>query len=510
MSFSRTLAGLAALPAFILAAQPAAADTVEVVYGVYSDSEGLDPHVGSGGFADHIVTIAVFDPLIWDFDAAQPDGQRRGLRPMLAESWEIVDDLTWRLRLRQGVVFHNGAPFNAEAVKFSLERPHQPDFETGDKIIDVAIERVEIIDDYTVDVITSEPIPILPERLTRNGAFILEPGHYAGLGQDEAARQPVGTGPFKLVEWDRDRRIVLERNEDYWGRQPSFDRLVFKVVPEASTMLVEALTGEVDIAPINPDVVDQVEAAEGVRVVAGDSLLRAMIGINIEAHEALGDARVREAINWAIDTDALIDAYALGLATPSLTMVSPPYEHPDLEPFGYDPARAKELLAEAGWADGFAITMDVGHPDAFGWAEAVAFFLGEVGIEVSEVNLLSRSVWVERWSGRTLAGLHPYHWSAGENTPETDMWAVHPGRPTNSTNWVHEEWIEAYDELTRTVDPQARDRLNRRLQEILHEENPWVDLFRMPIVKAVSERVEGYHPHPSFLVEDYTAIRVVE
>jgi peptide/nickel transport system substrate-binding protein len=490
-------------------AMSAKAETVDVVYGVYADAEDLDPHSARGSIADHIVTIALFDPLIWDFDASKPEGEMSGLRPMLAESWEIVDDHTWRLHLRQGVVFHNGAPFNAEAVKFSIERPHQPGFETGDKIIDVPISHVEIIDDYTVDIVTHEPVPILPQRLTRNGAFILEPGHYADLSQDESSRMPVGTGPFKLVEWQRDQRIVLERNEDYWGKQPNFDRLVFRVVPEPATMLVEALTGEIDIAPVAADMVDEVDNTDGVHVVIGDSLVRATLIVNVDKHEALQDPRVRQAMQWAIDTQALIDAYALGRAQQSVTMVSPPYEGTGLEPYGYDPARAKELLAEAGWEDGFQIELDVAHPDAFDWAEAAAFFLGEVGIEITQINMLARSVFVERNNEGTL-NLHAHHWSAGENTPETDMWATHPDRPSNSTNWFHQEWYDLYAELVRTVDPDRRAEINDRLQEILYYEGAWLPQYRIPLIKAVSDRVEGYHPHPSFLVEDYANIRVVD
>lgn len=511
MAFRHLLTGVAAVPlVWAITGGEVAAEAITVVYGKYQDAQGLDPHVAPAGMYDHLVTIGVFDPLIWDFDASKPDGERSGYRPMLATSWEVVDEHTWRLELREGVTFHNGAPFNAAAVKYSLERPHQPGFETGDKIIDVPISHVDIIDDHTVHVVTSEPVPVLPARLTRNGAFIVEPGHYESLTPEEASRMPLGTGPFKFVEWRRDQEIVLERNEDYWGEQPNFDRLVIRVIPEPSTMLAEVMTGNVDIAPITPDVVDQVEAHEGVRVIVGDSLVRAMIGINLDAHEALADPRVREAINWAIDTESLIDAFALGQATQSVGMVSPPHEHPELEPYGYDPERAKALLAEAGWGDGFSIGMDIGHPDAQAWSEAVAFYLEQVGIQVESMSVLSRAVWVERWNSRTLAGLHPYLWSAGENTPETDMWAVHPGRPTNSTNWVNEEWLELYDELSTTMDPDRRDELNWRLQEILHEENPWINLYRVPLVMAVNERIEGYYPHPSFLVEDYANLRVVE
>lgn len=515
---THTLLGSTAIGAVLMMATSAAvaqddvlvADQVTVVYGKYQDGETLDPHVASAGMFDHLVTSAIFEPLIWDFDASKDVDEMRGLRGVLAESWEIVDDLTWRLKLREDVVFHNGEPFNAEAAKFTLERPHQDGFQSGDKIVDVAISHVEIVDEYTVDVVTTEPIPILPERLTRNGAFVMPPEYYSSLTQEEAAEVAVGTGPFKFVEWERDQYVVLERNEDYWGEAPNFDRLVIRIIPEPSTMFAEVMTGNIDIAPINPDLVEQARAQDGVNVIVADSLVRAMVGINTTAHEALGDERVREALNLAIDTDALIDAYALGGATKSVQMVSPPYENPNLEPKGYDPERARELLAEAGWGDGFSIDMDVGHADAQPMAEGIQFYLSQVGVDVTGLSVLSRSVWVERWNAGTLAGLHPYYWSAGENTPETDMWSVHPDRPTNSTNWYNQEWVDLYDEMMSSMDPELREANNNRLQEILHEENPWINLYRVPLVMAVNERIEGYYPHPSFLVEHYANIRIAE
>lgn len=483
----------------------AAAQTL--TYGIYADVEDFDPHSARGGIADHIGTIAVFDPLIWDFDLSKPDGERSGLRPMLATSWEVIDDLTWKLTLREGVKFHNGAPFNAEAVKYSLERPHKPDYETGDKIIDVAISHVDVIDEYTVHVVTKEPIPILPQRLSRNGAFIVEPGHYESLSQEDASRMPVGTGPFKLIEWVRDQRIVMERNNDYWGPKPNFERLVYRIIPEPATMLAEVLTGGVDIAPVSPSNVEDVRAANGVNLIVGDSLVRATLIVNQNVHEAFKDARVLQAMQWAIDTDALIEAFALGDAQQSITMVNPPNENPNLKPYGYNPDKARELLAEAGYADGFTVEMDVLHPDALDWSEAVAFYLSEVGIKISQVNMLSRAVMVPRMNEGTL-NLHTHHWSAGENTPETDMWATHPDRPSNSTNWSNPEWNALYAELVTTVNQERRTEISNRMQEILYTEGPWLTQFRVPLFRAVSGRVALYYPHPSFLVEDFSQIRL--
>lgn len=489
---------LAAVAAFALTGAVAAQDgTDEFVFARMSDSDNLDPQAGAGGMINHRVTVNIFEPLVWK------DGETGELVGVLAESWENIDELTWEFRLREGVTFHNGEPFNAEAVKFSLERITDPDFETVDKFpTQVPLDYVEIVDDYTVRVVTTEPVPVLLSHLTRNGGYILAPGHYAGLPLDRASTEPVGTGAFEFVSWTRDDRIVLEANDDYWRGPPQIDRLVFRTIPEASTRVAELRTGGVHATMDVPaDFIPDIDAADGVSVVAVEGFGRKHMGINQDQHEALTDPLVRRAIQHAVDVDKLIFALRDGLSSRMATMVNPPNHHPDLEPFAYDPELARELLAEAGYPDGFSITLGAGTEPDTQLALVVAQELENVGITVEDVEVWEWGQYITVLGERELPGLYVLAFGGAENTPETDMWAIHPDRQTNSTNWFDQEWYDTYAELAATFDEERRQELNHRLQEIMHEQNPWLWLWREPLIFGISDAVE-WQPraddHPYF------------
>lgn len=461
-------------------------------------------------FAEQYLSKAMFEPLIWDFDGRTG---KSGLYPALATSWEIMEDTRWRFNLRQGVKFHNGEPFNAAAVKFSLERHLDPAFPSTDKFRDVPITQINIIDEFTVDIVTKDAVPILPQRLSRNGAFILAPGHYSKLTVEEAAVKPVGTGPYKMLEFRRDDRAILERNNDYWGwdEKSNIDRLVIRMIPELSTAFSEVLSGNADILRITSDLADVVKNESKLNLVISPTTTRATMIFNLNTHPALKDPRVRVALNHAIDRDAIIDAFAFGQRNlKSTTLINPPNEHPNLKPYTYDPAKAKKLLAEAGYPNGFSIpTIDVMMPDAYEYSEAVSQYWSQVGVNVGEVRRLEAAVMRQRWAARSLS-VASFPWSAGENTPETDAWAVHDGRQTNSTNWIRQDFLDLYSELIKTTAPVDRNKLNYKMQEILYEDPPWAPLYLVPAAYAVNKRVQGYSPHPSLLVEDWASIYIKE
>jgi peptide/nickel transport system substrate-binding protein len=511
MTRYRTLATAVSAAAILGIAMPIAADEpVTVTYVLYDSINNIGDPIMNVNFAEHMITKALFEPLVWDFDARTQD---RGLRPTLATDWELIDDHTWRWHLREGVTFHNGNPFNAEAVKFSVERVHEEGFPSGDKFLDVPISHVEIVDEYTVDIVTTEPVPILPNNFVRNGGFMLDPEHYRDLPLEEARWSPMGTGPYKLVEYRPDDRLILERHEGYWGwpEEANIDRLIFRFIPEMSTAVAELIDGSVDVVRLSADLADTVNAADGASVIVAPSLTRAMLGYNMDMYPELQDPRVRVALNQAIDRKGMIDALAFGEHDlVSVTAVNPPNENPDLEPYPYDPDGARALLAEAGLGDGFTIdTIDVMMPEAFNHAEIVAEFWRQIGVEVGEVRLLDWAVVRERWAQRTLS-VHSFSWSASENTPVTDLWSVSDRRQTNSTHWLHEEFEDLYGKLMTTMDEAEREKMNYRMQEILYEDPPWVYLYLQPLVMGVSDRIGGYYPHPSFLVEDWASLYVKE
>lgn len=490
-------------------APPAAAETT-VTYIVNERVDLIGDPPRNIVFSEHYITKAMFEPLIWDFDGRTGES---GLYPALATRWETLDDLTWRFHLRPDVTFHNGVPFTAEAVKFSIERHLDPEFPGTDKFRDVPIVAVNVIDDLTVDIVTSTPVPIMPQRLSRNGAFILEPGHYSNLSLEEAGVSPMGTGPYKLEEFRRDDRVILSKHEDYWGwdDKSNIDKLVIRMIPEMSTAFSEMMSGNADILRISPDLADVVEEAPNLDLAVAPTTTRAVGIFNLDMYPELKDPRVRVALNLAVDRDAIIDAFAFGNRDlKSVTLINPPNQHPGLEPYPYDPERAKALLAEAGYPDGFSLdTIDVMIPDAFQYSEVLAEYWGQIGVKVGEVRQLEAAVMRERLAARTLS-VATFTWSASENTPETDAWAVHDDRQTNSTHWVRQDFLDTYRELTETVDPEKREQLSWKLQEILYEDPPWVYLYRVPVAFAVNKRIGGYSPHPSLLVEDWGSIYVKE
>lgn len=507
-----TIASVVALPTF-------GQGLVEVVYATPHDVTTMEPTQVSG-WMDHTATLAVFGSLVFNFDGVTGEP---GYYPFLAEVFEPIDDLTWLVKLREGMTFHNGAPLNAEALKFSLERVTHEEFPSGRYMHNAPIDRVEVIDEYTAHIHTSSPIAILHARVIRADGYVVEPGHYADdppwNRTEDTAWDPVGAGPFVFVEHRPDDRLILDVFDDFIDprgyERPNWDRLVLRVIPETSTLITEVLQGNVDIAPITSDMIPVIEAAPGVRVVAGPDTTRIAFMINQNAHEALADKRVRQAINYAIDIEELLDALTGGFGVRIPTHVNPPNHHPDLAPYPYDPERARALLEEAGWGDGFQINIDWSVPSDVGRvAEAMVPYLEAVGIRVGEVRELDwGSVYIPRQTEGTLSGLHGHGHGGVEMTPETDLWTYHPDRTTNSTNWEGAEadqFRDLYTQLQAAVDPTRQQELNYALQELWYEEALGVTFWQAPRFMAVSDRIEHFIPYPGGHNEDFWTIRVRE
>jgi len=514
-----TTGACAAIAAAVPLQAALAQDGVEVVYATPNAVTTLEPTQVSG-FSDHTATLAIFGTLMFNFDGRTGE---LGYYPYLAESVEPLDKTTWRIKVRENLTFHNGEPFNAEAVKFSFDRILHPDFPSGRYMSTAPIESVEIVDEYTVDVHTSETIAIFPARLLRADGYIVAPGHYKDSPPwervQETAFDPVGAGPFKFVEHRPDDRLILATNRDFNDPRgyetPNFDRLVLRVIPEPSTLIAEVMQGTVDIAPIPAEMVEVIEGAPNVRVVSGPDTTRVTFVINQAAHPALADKRVRQAINYAIDIDGLLEALTGGHGKRIPTHVNPPNDHPDLEPYPYDPEKARELLEEAGWGDGFTINIDWSTPADVGRvAEAMVPYLEDVGIEVGEVRELEwGSVYIPRQTEGTLAGLHGHGHGGVEMTVETDLWTFHPDRATNSSNWEGpglERFVELYDEIRGAVDKEERLQIGYELQELIYEEAIAVTFWQMPRFMAVSDRIAHFIPYPGSHNEDFWTIRVAE
>jgi len=371
---------------------PPPGPTGSIVIGDGGDPSTLDPQYADDGF-ERNVNDNIYEMLLHRDAGGSID-------PGLATDYEQLDDTTWRFTLREGVSFHNGEPFNADAVVYSIERIIDPEYNSEQISFVETLTGAEAVDEYTVDIFTGGPDPILPGRMTW---MKIVPPVYTEDNPDEFVVAPVGTGPYQFVEWVRGDHVTLEANEDYWGGAPTIGQVTIRPIEEDATRLAALQAGEVDlIAGLIPEYLAQVENS-----VAIHGLEFPWIRINID-NPPLDDVRVRQALNYAVDKEALAEAlyggYA-GVAQGQILTSGHFGYNPDVTAYPYDPAKAQELLEEAG-ATGAALEL-VGESGR--WlkdkelVEAVAAQLEAVGLDI-EVNIAEWSDWLDLlFAGREAA-----------------------------------------------------------------------------------------------------------
>jgi peptide/nickel transport system substrate-binding protein len=345
-----------------------------LTYGAANLPSRLDPHRSSNGF-DQNWLAPVYERLI----DQTPDAE---LIPGLATEWEFVDQLTFEMKLREGVTFHDGTPFNAEAVKINIERAKN-DPESGLFAYLEPVATVEVVDDLTVRFILSKPDSTLPNQLATRPGMMASP---AAIATDNLDTEMVGTGMFTFVEYRDGDRAIFERNEDYWGEPAKLQRLELVYMVDPTTRANALVSGQVDAAPIDPNDVAQVEGA-GFDVQFGEGVTLWHLFVNRTLSE-FGDVRVRQAMEHAVDHQALVDLLIQGYGKPSQQWVpeGTPYWNEDyaFPHYEYDPERARELLAEAGLPDGFSFELLVPNSASFvRLAEILQQQYAEVGIDVT-------------------------------------------------------------------------------------------------------------------------------
>lgn len=437
------------------------------------------------------------------------------VEPLLATSWERLEgDTTWTIHLRPGVTFHNGAPFDADAAKWSIEQYYERNA-NGQMIGGAAvavpsadIARIDVVDSLTINITTNGPKALLPFYLSQ--MWMIEPGHYEGLSEPERAEQPVGTGPYVVGERIRDSHIALEAFPGYWGTAPKTSRIVFRVIPEVSTRLAELETGGVHIITDLPfDQAALLEESPGVRVAAIPGGRRIMIGITTAGGpEPLQDKRVRQALNYAIDFSAISEGLFEGQVERMSNMFNPPYDHPTLEAYPYDPDRARDLLAEAGYPDGFELS-SLDTPlgkwiQDFELAQTVEAQLAEVGVTFSSgVRTFEWGNYRSKLLSYDLPGLF-MQGSGGEFELLTEAADLTITSPSNFYRWDNPAYEALWEELQTALDEDRRLEIGYEMQEIVKEDAPWIFLHIQPDVYGVSERLE-WEPRPDELIHLWNA-----
>ncbi len=417
--------------------------------------------------------------------------------PALAESWRAVNNTTWRFQLRKGVTFHDGTPFNADSVLYTLRRVRD-NTKLIKSFVYQDIESVEKDGDHAVLVTSKRPFGSLPAHLTMLGML---PAH-AAKNEDAFFQKPIGTGPFRFVSWTHGDHIILSANPSYWKpAQPRVEKVTFRFIPELSTRAAGLRAGEIHVVDrVTPDLVATLKGSRGVKVFDVPAV-EAQRWIFQLAKEPVKDARLRQAISLAIDRNVIIKDLLLGYGRPVDSPVPPGLiGHTSLPPKVYDPEKARQILKQAGYTNvslDFVLMKDL-YPKQLEITQAVAAMLGEVGIKVNIKNL-------EIATARE-------HRSAGTYDMFFSGWAHMPHDP----DWYFGQWFTraGAEKLTRynnprveqliaegrVPDPKVRQAKYEELERILWDEDAEIWPYYSVAIYGVSDRLRNFEPRRDYYV----------
>lgn len=459
--------------------KPAPAKKTSLTFASSSDVITLDPQDMTDNTSEQ-VTRMIYNNLVKFDDKLNPV-------PDLAERWE-ANGTTWTFYLRKNVKFHDGTPFNAEAVKKNFERVLNPENNLKRRPLFNMIKSIDVVSEYVVNIVTNEPFGALPATLAHGSGAILSPTAAAKFGKafGKSAEAAVGTGPFRPVEWKKDEILVLQRYDDYWGPKPLLEKVVYRPIPEAAARVLALETGEVDV-------ISHIPANDLPRLESNDKVTVHKVVSNGQRQfrfhckkKPFDNPKVRQAVSYAIDRKAIVDSLLKGTAVPSTGALAPvTWGYVDLGTIPHDPEKAKRLLAEAGYPKGFKtrIATTERYVQGVEVAQAIAAQLKEVGIDAS-IDVMEWSAIVQLWSGLKPEDnpLEIFIMGAGPSTGDAD-WGLRPifrSAPTNENNYGYysnAEFDELIDRAMKTTDPETRKQLYRRAQEIVYLEDPgavWV------------------------------------
>ena len=433
----------------------------EAVVSIAAEPPGWDPSASTSQEIARVTYHNVFEGLV----RIDRDGE---IVPALAESWEVSDDgLTWTFSLRDDVVYHDGTPFSADDVVAKFERALAPDSGHTHPEYYEDIESVTAEGD-TVTFRLSEPSSSLLYNFARPDSII----YPAGTAESQRS-QPIGTGPFRFVEWVPGSEVRLERFEDYYLEGvPYLDAVTFRIIGDPNARLAALQAGDIDMigVALSPEGAIQVQADPNLKLTTGSNTTEITMALN-NAREPLDNPLVRQAITHAIDKDAIVEGAMFGFGTPIGTHASPvePY-YIDIEPYPYDPERARELLAEAGYGDGLSLSFELPEPYNLERTagEVIAQQLAEVGIDV-DLSVVEWGTWIQRIF---LGG--DYDMTIIGHSEPRDINVY--GNPDYYYGYNNERVRELLEEIETTADTEEQTQLYKEIATIIAEDavNVWV------------------------------------
>ena len=475
-----TRAAGAGLLALLLSTGAAPAQTVTLAQGV--DPESLDPATDTL-ITSVSVMMNIYDSLVW----RDGDGN---LIPGLAESWEFPSETQMVLQLREGVTFHNGEPFDADDVVFSYNRLF--DKENPSPLLRSLkgfVDSVDKIDDFTIRVNMPAPRATVVPTLIR--VPILPSETFAEIGAQAFGVNPVGTGPFKFVRWDANQQIVLARNDDYWRGRPDVGEFIVRIIPEDFARFASLKNGEVDIITnLTSERVQEIEGDPNLKWGGVHSARNMFVGMQTK-EPPFDDLRVRQAMNYAVDVDALIEVLMGGHAFSNASVCTQTlFGAVEVEPFGYDPEKARMLLAEAGYPDGFETTM-IGPVGRYTkdkeMQEAIAGMLSEVGVTVTHIQP-EWAQFIQQW----LAEEYPmYYIGTGNQVLDCDQHLGYRIDGARYNRYYNSAEIDALivQEISE-FDVEKRKAILADIQHRLRDDTPWIFLFDLEDLYGMTARVD--------------------
>jgi len=469
-----------------------------LTYATGTDALTLDPQFVTDVPTSRVV-MQIHETLVkYDLDM--------NIVPCLAESWTTsADRLTWTFKLRREVRFHDRTPLNAEAVKYNFDRIVDPAIASPRKSTVVMVQDIKVLDEYTVAVTTKKPFAPLLAQLTSYNISIMSSAA-AKKWEKKYSQNPAGTGPFKLESWTPGERIVLARNENYWGVKTYLDKVVIKVVPEDSTRVMLLLSGEADVvASVPPVLTERLKQSKDVKILRKVGFRTIYIGLNNRI-KPFTDVRVRRALSHAINPEAIVNGILNGMANIGGSFESPviPGAIQGLKPYPYDPARAKKLLAEAGFPNGFTTafyTPTGRYLMDRQVAEAVQAQLKEVGVnaEIKAPDWATQIALLDK-------GTEVPMFLMGKGSPTGDLdftlnLTIKTKGMMNHFQYGNSKVDALIDEQQGIIDTKKRYQVLYDIQKTVYEECPAMVLFYEDQIFGTRASVNGVELYPYEFVE---------
>ena len=462
----------------------------ELIIAQDGESKSLDIHQGNDGFSLRANRL-IYSRLVEADENMQ-------IHQGLAESWQQLDDKTMQFKLRKGIKFHNGDDFTAEDVKFSFER-----MMNSPRIAFVLppIERIDIVDDYTVNIVTKTPFGPLLAHLS-HPALGMVSKKLLTENPEALKEKPIGTGSYKFKEWIYGDKLVLEKNEDFYDKnERGLKYIIFKNVVEASNRAIGLETGEIDIAtPISSVDEENIKNNPKLQLLTKPSISYTYIGMNM-TKAPLNDIRVRKAINYAIDKQAIIDVILNGNGKIATSPIAPGvFGFTDkTKNYEYNVEKAKELMKEAGYENGFTTSILVFSGEAnTQTAEIVQAYLKEIGIDL-KIEIVEVSAYWDM-TERGVHNLFLGSWGVVTGDADYGLYAMYhssaKGGAGNRDFYENEKVDELLDKAKTEIDPETRKKLYEEAQILIVNDAPDVMLYNRNLTVGAQKYIKGLGIHP--------------